>query len=128
MTQAAARRLGLEFGEAEEVKCNPDGRDAEVSRAISPVLEDLVSEVSLSLDYVENRESVQVEEVLLSGGGVMAPGAVGFIEQALGRPTRTWNPLEGLRVAENRVNTENLELVGPALAVAIGLASRVCAA
>jgi type IV pilus assembly protein PilM len=128
MTQAAARRLGLDPAEAEEVKCNPDGREAEISRAISPVLEDLVSEISLSLDYVENREGLRVEEVLLSGGGVMASGAVSFIEQAVGRATRTWNPLEGLRVADDRVNVEELEASAPSLAVAIGLASRVCAA
>lgn len=128
MTQAAARRLGLDPVEAEEVKCNPDGRDAEISRAIAPVLEDLVSEVNLSLDYVENREGLRVEEVLLSGGGVLAPGVVSFIGQAVGRSTRTWNPLDGLRIAENGVQIEELESFGPALAVAIGLASRVCAA
>lgn len=128
MTQATARRLGVENTEAEEIKLNSEGREAEVSRAITPVLEDLVSEISLSLDYVENREGLRVEEVLLSGGGVMAPGAVSFIEQATGRTTRTWNPLEGLRVASDRVDVEELEACAPSLAVAIGLASRVCAA
>ncbi len=128
MTQAAARRLGVEVPEAEAVKRDPAGREAEVSRAITSVLEDLVSEISLSLDYVENREGLRVEEVLLSGGGVMAPGAVSFIEQALGRSTRTWNPLEGLRVAPERVDVEEMESCAPSLAVAIGLAARVCAA
>jgi type IV pilus assembly protein PilM len=128
MTQATARPLGVENGEAEEIKIDAEGREAEVSRAITPVLEDLVSEISLSLDYVENREGLRVEEVLLSGGGVMAPGAVAFIEQATGRSTRTWNPLEGLRVDSDRVDVEELETCAPSLAVAIGLASRVCAA
>ncbi len=128
MTQATARRLGVENYEAEEIKKDPDGREAEVSRAISPVLEDLVSEISLSLDYVENREGLRVEEVLLSGGGAMAPGAVAFIEQAIGRTARTWNPLEGIRVAAERVDIEDLEACAPSLAVAIGLASRVRAA
>jgi type IV pilus assembly protein PilM len=128
MTQAAARRLGVETAEAEAIKKNPSGREAEVSRAITPVLEDLVSELSLSLDYVENREGLRVEEVLLSGGGVLAPGVVSFIEQATGRTVRTWNPLEGLRIAGDRVNVEELESCAPSLAVAIGLASRVCAA
>lgn len=127
MTQAIARRLGVENTEAEAIKRDPQGREAEVSRAISPVLEDMVSELSLSLDYVENREGLRVEEILLSGGGVLAPGAVSFIEQATGRTTRTWNPLEGLRVAENRVNVQEMEACAPSLAVAIGLASRVCA-
>lgn len=128
MTQACSRRLGLDLVEAEEVKRNPEGRETEISRAIGPVLEDLVSEISLSIDYVENREGLHVEEVLLSGGGVMAPGVVSFIEQATGRPARTWNPLEGLRVDANRVDVDELENHASSLAVAIGLASRVKAA
>ena len=128
MTQATARRLGVDLGEAETIKREPEGREAEVGRAIAPVLEDLVSEISLSLDYVENREGVRVEEVLLSGGAVLAPGAVSFIEQAIGRTAHTWNPLEGLRVAAERVDVEELEACAPSLAVAIGLASRVRAA
>ena len=127
MTQAAARRLGVDVAEAEAIKREAEGREAEVGRAISPVLEDLVSEISLSLDYVENREGLRVEEVLLTGGGVMAPGVVSFIEQATGRVARTWNPLEGLRVSADRVDVEELEQFASSLAVAIGLASRVCA-
>ncbi|HEX6885463.1 MAG TPA: type IV pilus assembly protein PilM [Planctomycetota bacterium] len=127
MTQAAARRLGVENTEAEAIKRDPQGREAEVARAITPVLEDMVSELSLSLDYVENREGLRVEELLLSGGGVLAPGTVAFLEQATGRTTRTWNPLEGLRVAEGRVNVQEMESCAPSLAVAIGLAARVCA-
>ena len=126
MTQSAARKLGVENTEAEAIKRDPQGREAEVSRAIAQVLEDMVSELSLSLDYVENREGLRVEEILLSGGGVLAPGTVSFIEQATGRTARTWNPLEGLRVAESRVNLQEMEACAPSLAVAIGLAARVC--
>jgi Tfp pilus assembly PilM family ATPase len=92
------------------------------------VLEDLTSEISLSLDYVENHEGLRVEEILLSGGGVLAPGAVTYIEQATARTTRMWNPLEGLRVADDRVDVEELEAWAPTLVVAVGLASRVRAA
>jgi len=128
MTQAVARKLGLEVFEAEAIKRSGEDKEAEVARAIQPVLEDLVNEISLSLDYVENHEGVRVEEVLLSGGGVLAPGAVTYVEQATGRSTRTWNPLEGLRVADDRVDVEELEAWAPSLVVAVGLASRVRAA
>ena len=128
MSQSIARRLGLEVFEAEALKREPGDRESEIARAIAPVLEDLVSEVSLSLDYVENREGVEVEEVLLSGGGCLAPGVVQYVEQATGRITRTWNPLEGLRVAVDRVDVEELEASASSLAIAIGLASRVRAA
>jgi len=128
MTQAVARKLGLEVFEAEAIKRAGEDKEAEVTRAIQPVLEDLVNEISLSLDYVENHEGVRVEEVLLSGGGVLAPGAVTYVEQATGRAARTWNPLEGLRVESERVDIEELEAWAPSLVVAVGLASRVRAA
>jgi len=128
MTQAVARRMGVEIFEAEAIKRAGDERRAEVGRAIAPVLEDLTSEITLSLDYVENHEGLRVEEILLSGGGALAPGAVTYIEQATARTTRTWNPLAGLRVAEDRVDVEELEAWAPSLVVALGLASRVRAA
>ena len=58
-------------------------------------------------------------------GGVLAPGASSYIEQATARPARTWNPLEGLRVDVNRVDVEELEAWAPSLVVAVGLAAKV---
>lgn len=125
MTAAVARRLGVESFEAEAIKRASESQEAEVNNAIAPVLEDLVSEISLSLDYVEHHAGLRVEEILLSGGGVLAPGASGYIEQATARRARTWNPLEGLRVDASRVDVEELEAWAPTLVVAVGLASRV---
>lgn len=125
MTQAVARRLGVEGFEAEAIKRAGEAHEAEVNSAITPVLEDLASELSLSIDYVEHHEGIAVEELLLSGGGILAPGAAAYIEQATGRPARTWNPLEGLRIESGRVDVEELEAWAPSLVVAVGLASRV---
>ena len=125
MTQAVARRLGVEGFEAEAIKRAGETHAAEVEGAIAPVLEDLASELSLSIDYVEHHEGVAVGEMLLSGGGILAGGAASFIEQATSRPARTWNPLEGLRVDVNRGDVEELEAWAPSLVVAVGLASRV---
>jgi type IV pilus assembly protein PilM len=128
MTQAVARRLGLETFEAETHKRAGAEQEADIARAIQPVVEDLANELSLSLDYVESHEGVKVEEVLLSGGGALAPGLIAQVEQATGRTTRAWNPLEGLRVAAERVDVEELESWAPTLVVALGLAARVRAA
>jgi type IV pilus assembly protein PilM len=125
MTAAVARRMGLEPYEAEAMKRNAESHGLEVNTAIAPVLEDLVSDLMLSLDYVENHEGVSVEQVLLSGGAILAPGVSAYIEQATGRKTRAWNPIEGLRVDADRVNVEELEAWAPTLVVALGLASRV---
>ncbi|MCC6406541.1 MAG: type IV pilus assembly protein PilM [Planctomycetes bacterium] len=128
MTQAVARRLGIELHEAENLKRNPGEQEAELQRAIAPVLEDLTSEITLSLDFVEHHEGLRVEEILLSGGGILAPGAITYIEQATARTARAWNPIEGLRIAVDRVDVEELEAWTSSLAVAVGLASRVRAA
>ncbi|MBL8862690.1 MAG: type IV pilus assembly protein PilM [Planctomycetes bacterium] len=125
MTQAVARAMSIENFEAEAIKRASEAHELEVNTAIQPVLEDLVGELTLSLDYVEHHEGVQVEEILLSGGGVLAPGAAQHIEQSTGRKARTWNPLEGLRVDASRVDVEELETWAPTLVVAVGLASRV---
>ena len=128
MTKAIARRLGVDLAEAEALKRAPGERDVEVNRAISPVLEDLVTELNMSLDFVEGRESVRIEELLLSGGGILAPGAIEYLEQQTGRPARTWNPLQGLNVDPAKVDVDELEAFAPTLAIAVGLASRVKAA
>jgi len=124
-SSCSTRRLSLEGFEAEAVKRTSEDHQAEVRTAIGPVLEDLASELMLSMDYVEHNEGLTVTEVLLSGGGVLAPGAAEYVEQAVARPTRLWNPLEGLRVDVNRVDVEELEAWAPSLVVAVGLASRV---
>jgi type IV pilus assembly protein PilM len=125
MTQAVARSLSLETFEAEAIKRAGESHESEIQAAIMPVLEDLVSELTLSLEYVEHHESVEIDEILLSGGGAMAPGAVQYIEQATGRKARTWNPLEGLRVDASRVDVQEMEAWASTLVVALGLASRV---
>jgi type IV pilus assembly protein PilM len=125
MTQAVARRLAVEPFEAEAIKRTSESHEAEVNSAIAPVLEDLVSEISLSLDYVEHHAGFGVDEILLSGGGVLAPGAAGYIEHATARRARSWNPLEGLRVDAGNVDVEELEAWASTLVVAVGLASRV---
>lgn len=128
MTKAISRRLGVDETEAEALKCDPGEREIEVSRTIGPVLEDLVAELNLSLDFVENREGVRVDEVKLSGGGVLAPGAAEYIETATGRTATLWNPLEGMIVDSDRVDVEAMEGQASSLAVAMGLAVRVLAA
>lgn len=124
MSKAIARRLNLDQAGAEALKRDPGERLVEVQRAIAPVLEDLVSELSLSMDFVESREGVRIEEVLFSGGAALAPGALENIGKQTGRQTRFWNPLQGLSVDADHVDVEEIERNASFLAVAVGLAAR----
>jgi type IV pilus assembly protein PilM len=127
MTQAIARRLSVEAEDAEVLKRDSDGPSAEVEAAMLTVIEDLAAEISLSIDYVEHHRGVQVTELLVSGGGLLVPGAVQHLERAVGRPAHLWSPLEGLRINSERVDMEDLERWASSLVVALGLAGKVAA-
>lgn len=127
MTQAIARRLSIEAEDAEALKRDSDGPSAEVEAAMLTVIEDLAAELSLSIDYVEHHRGVQVAELLVSGGGLLVPGAVQHLERAVGRPAHLWSPLEELRVNAERVDMEDLERWASSLVVALGLAGKVAA-
>lgn len=128
MTQSIARRLGIDNDEAEELKRLPEGREDEVAEALETVIDDLVGELTLSLDFVENHESIHVARLLVTGGGSRTPGLIEAIAQGTGREAASWQPFEKLNIDAERVDLDTLEILGQEMAVAIGLAARVTAA
>ncbi len=125
LTGAIARRTGLSTAEAEAYKRAAIEGDSDLDTAVLPVIEDLAAELSLSIDYVEHHAGVHVNELLLSGGGLMAAGAVGHLERAVARPARLWSPVDQLQIDTNQVDMEELEQVANSLVIALGLAGKV---
>lgn len=123
-TASIAKRFGLEPFEAEQLKRAPGSREADITEAVLPTLEDLGNEIQLSFDYYENQADTKVEEVLLSGGGSRIPGVEESFERIFERRTSIWSPVEGLDVEEGSVDQEALAECSPALGVAAGLAIR----
>ena len=128
MTQAIARRLGVEQEEAEQIKRMPEDHEQEIVEALESVIDDLVGELSLSLDFVENHEGITVGRVLMTGGGARTPGLLDGVVRGTGREAATWDLFEKVLVDAERVDSDQLRLLGPSLAVAVGLAARVTAA
>jgi len=90
---------------------------------MSPVLDDLGNEINLSFDFFENQFEGEVQEVFLSGGSVLLPFLEESFEKIFEKRTKTWNPVEGLKVRSDNVDVEALNQLAPQLAVAIGLAA-----
>ena len=128
MTQAIVRRLSVETEEAEQLKRNPGESEAEVLEALESVIDDLVGELSMSLDFVENHEGLSVGKILLAGGGAGTPGLLEAILASTECEAARWDLFENVKVDETMVDKEELEKYGATLAVAIGLAARVVAA
>lgn len=128
MTQAIARRLGIDAEEAEELKRLPEGREEELHEALETVLDDLVGDVGMSLDFVENHENLTVPRLLVTGGGSRTPGLVDALVRGTGRDAALWQPFAKLNIDADRVDENELPVLGQEMAVAIGLAARVTAA
>jgi type IV pilus assembly protein PilM len=123
LTNAIARRIGVEPSQAETLKRNPGDQLAVVQEACGQVLEDLGNEVNLSFDFFENQFDGEVQEVWLTGGSALLPFLEESFEKIFEKRTKTWNPVEGLKVRADNVDVEALNQLAPQLAVAIGLAA-----
>jgi type IV pilus assembly protein PilM len=124
-THAIAKRLGLDIDTAEARKRDPGEHPEEVLEAVMPSFDDLANEILLSFDYFENQFDREVEEVFMSGGGSRMAGMEEALERTLNRPTRRWDPTEGIAIHEGTVDSERIRQDACQLAVAIGLAARV---
>lgn len=123
LTNAIARRLGVEPGQAETLKREPADQLSVVQEATSQVLEDLGNEINLSFDFFENQFDGEVQEVWLTGGTALLPFLEESFEKVFEKRTKTWNPIEGLKVKADNVDVEALNQFAPQLAVALGLAA-----
>ena len=123
LTNAIARRLGIEPGAAEDMKRNPGDQLAILQEAVGQTLEDLGNEINLSFDFFENQFDGEVQEVWLTGGTALLPVLEESIEKIFEKRTKTWNPIEGLKVKADNVDVEALNQLSPQLAVAVGLAA-----
>jgi type IV pilus assembly protein PilM len=144
-TEAIASALGIEAAQAETAKeqevrmvtdearraqLSPMGQEA--SRALEPIMEQLVREIRRSFafyDYqrvpgtYERGGGDSVSRILLSGGSAKMEGLVDFLNEQLSIPVELVNPLQGGMV-QLPPDADELHLELPSLATAIGLAVR----
>jgi type IV pilus assembly protein PilM len=122
-TNAIARRLGIESVQAETMKRDPGDQVDVVQEAMVQAIEDLGNEINLSFDFFENQFDGEVQEVWLTGGSSLLPFLEESFEKIFEKRTKTWNPIEGLKVRADNVDVEALNQFAPQLAVAVGLAA-----
>lgn len=123
LTEAIQKAHAVSFSAAEEMKKN---NLSEVEpNTLEEFFSNLSSEIGRSLDfYGANNAEYPVQKILLSGGCSLLNGVDIEIDHRLGIETNILNPLDGIKVAEDRFDVEALSLIGPMLMVPIGLAIR----
>lgn len=106
MTEAISEKLNIDLKEAEEMKIKygldgqkKDGRLDAASNAMTPVLEELITQIKSYLDFYSEHDSHEhfsqkmgIEKIILSGGGVNLKGIEDFFSQKLNIPVELGNP------------------------------------
>jgi len=125
-TDILQKELQLNFQEAEDLKLGKTG-GSEVEM-VQPLLESitemLVMEVQKTFDFFrETYPSETISQVLISGGTARMLGLPEKIQETFGYPTEILDPFRSIP-AGPKVDVQQLTSLGPALAVAVGLALR----
>ncbi len=94
-----------------------------VHRALEITTEALADEIRRSLDYYMSQEnSIPIGKLLVSGGGGMLPNLDLNLSQQFPFAVEFGNPLMRVMQNKSRLSDEELGLLAPRLAIAIGLA------
>ena len=125
-TDILQKELQLNFQEAEDLKLGKaGGGEAEM---VQPLLESitdmLIMEVQKTFDFFrETYPSETITQVLISGGTSHMLGLAERIQETFGYPTEVLNPFKSITLGP-KVDAAKARSLGPALAVAVGLALR----
>lgn len=121
LTKQIANTLGVTVEQANELKRNPGDKLAEVTQACETTLDNLISEIHLSLDYFMTEKNSHVNELFLVGGGSLFKGMEETFAKTLNITVKVWNPLDGLSLS-SQVSANDINAYASQLGVAIGLA------
>jgi len=145
MTEAIASALGVDAAKAaalketamqvvssEEERAMLDPFAQQASRAVEPLLDELVREIRRSLAYYDYQQQAPAQEaampgvnrIVVSGGTSKMAGLAAYLQAQLGVPVTGSALYDDGRIPAPGLSREYLEEHGPGLVVATGLALR----
>jgi type IV pilus assembly protein PilM len=97
----------------------------DLQKSMERACEKLVGDVAETLRYHSAQaKSSQVEQILVCGGFGMVRGLVDILNKQLPIKAILWNPFDSMRCTVGRQCLDVIQMYGPAMAVAVGLAMR----
>lgn len=95
----------------------------DVRRGLEDAVQVLAEDVQRSIEYhISQPGSREVTQVILSGEGALVGGIDAYLGDLLGVATRRATPLQKLAGNKSNIPDEQLRVMEPVLAVAMGLA------
>jgi type IV pilus assembly protein PilM len=120
LTKQIANTLGIDLVEAEKIKCDPADKIEQVIDACDTPINNLITEIRLSMDYFMTEKNVQVDELFLIGGGSLLKGIDGVFEKNLGVRVKNWDPLANARLNASE-GADQMRSYAAQFGVALGL-------
>ena len=129
LTEAIQAKHGVTFEAAERMKINgPEGDDVTrktFRESLPGYAEPISAEIVRSIDYFRSISGGEnIKQVLLSGGTANLPGLAGLLAAKLGIGTEVIDPFRKIDYNRKKFAPEDMQAIGPAAAVAVGLALR----
>lgn len=133
VTEQIQRQLSIPYEQAEAYKCGgvPGSSTALgiVPQQVMPVIEaatdTIAAEIQRSLDFfVATSGENEISSIHLTGGSANLPMLIQAIQRRTRINVQAWNPIQRFVADPKTVNTAELSLRAPQLAVALGLTLR----
>lgn len=95
----------------------------DIRRGLEDAVQLMAEDTQRSIEYHYSQPGAQdVSRVFVSGEGALVSGLESYMGELLGVPTHRANPLQKLAANRSNVSDEQLRVMEPVLAVALGLA------
>ena len=95
----------------------------DIRRGLEDSVQVMAEDVQRSVEYHYSQPGAQeVSQVFISGEGALVEGLEGYVGELLGIPAHRGNPLQKLGANRSNVSDEQLRVMEPVLAIALGLA------
>lgn len=122
--QAISNKLGLPYENALALGCNPADKLADITKAVSYVLNSLSDELALSFEYCDRNLEKKVSCLYLTGGGAKVAVLQEYLKNALKIKIEFLDLLQNFKISlPEKPGNENLIKESKALlSVSVGLA------
>lgn len=123
VTESLQNAFGIGWEQAEAIKSQPQAPGSQEAQLVAERAQRFIEEIRGSLDYYRAQgDSIQVQRVVLSGGGAQLPGLPERLAEAVRLPVDRGHPMQNLQIGKVGLAPEQLAEAEPFLAVAVGLA------
>lgn len=95
----------------------------DIRRGLEDSVQLMAEDVQRSVEYHYSQPGAQeVSQVFVSGEGALVSGLESYLGELLGIPAHRGNPLQKLAANRSNVPDQQLQVMEPVLAIALGLA------